>query len=150
MAGQSLDQTFKAIYSAIVDAQNTIEQHYLGEITQDYFDDKGFPKMVTIMLPNSNGRLEQTDIPAITLVPHNGMAINKVSIKMKVALGSNGDTKQSKAVTQDKPNKIKKFFTDLSNRNGTRMAEIEVVFNGKEPPEGLARIKDSLIKIIPN
>lgn len=150
MAGQSLDQTFKAIYSAIVDAQNTIEQHYLGEITKDYFDKKGFPKMVTVMLPNSNGRLEQVDIPAITLVPHNGLAIDKVSVKMKVSLGSDGETKNSNPVTQDKPNKIKKFFTDLSNRSDTRMAEIEVVFNGKEPPEGLARIKDSLVKMIPN
>jgi hypothetical protein len=78
------------------------------------------------------------------------MAINKVSVKMKVSLGSDGETKNSNPVTQDKPNKIKKFFTDLSNRSNTRMAEIEVVFNGKEPPEGLARIKDSLIKMIPN
>ena len=30
------------------------------------------------------------------------------------------------------------------------MAKIKVKFNGQDPPEGLARIKDSLIKIIPN
>ena len=96
--------------------------------------------------------MKTINIPLITLVPHNGMAIKEVEIEMKVALspGESEEVNKSK-VTKKKPSKIRSFFTDLSNRNKSReMAKIKVKFNGQDPPEGLARIKDSLIKIIPN
>ena len=37
----SLDNVFQGIYKSIVEAQNTIEQHYIGEIKEDYFDNDG-------------------------------------------------------------------------------------------------------------
>ena len=92
------------------------------------------------------------NIPVITLVPHNGMAIKEVEIDMKVAL-SPGESKEinKSDVTKKKPSRIRSFLTDLSNRNkGHEMAKIKVKFNGQDAPEGIARIKDSLIKIIPN
>ena len=39
--GNSLDNVFQGIYKSIVEAQNTIEQHYIGEIKEDYFDKDG-------------------------------------------------------------------------------------------------------------
>jgi len=151
--GNSLDSVFQGIYKSIVEAQNTIEQHYVGEIKEDYFDKDGNPYMVPVKLPNGqNGGMETINIPIITLVPHNGMAIKEVEIEMKVALspGESEEINKSEA-TKRKPSKIRKFFTDLSNRNkGHEMANIKVKFNGQDAPEGLARIKDSLVKIIPN
>ena len=149
----SLDNVFQGIYKSIVEAQNVIEQHYVGEIKEDYFDKNGNPHMMPIQLPaGQNGEVKTVNIPVITLVPHNGMAIKEVEIEMKVALspGESEEVNKSK-VTKKKPSKIRSFFTDLSNRNKSReMAKIKVKFNGQDPPEGLARIKDSLIKIIPN
>ena len=151
--GNSLDSVFQGIYKSIVEAQNTIEQHYVGEIKEDYYDNKGNPYTVPVQLPaGQNGEMKTISIPLITLVPHNGMAIKEVEIEMKVALspGESEEVNKSK-VTKKKPSKIRSFFTDLSNRNKSReMAKIKVKFNGQDPPEGLARIKDSLIKIIPN
>ena len=151
--GNSLDSVFQGIYKSIVEAQNTIEQHYVGEIKEDYFDNKGNPHTVPVQLPaGQNGEMKTINIPLITLVPHNGMAIKEVEIEMKVALspGESEEVNKSK-VTRKKPSKIRSFFTDLSNRNKSReMAKIKVKFNGQDPPEGLARIKDSLVKIIPN
>ena len=151
--GNSLDSVFQGIYKSIVEAQNTIEQHYVGEIKEDYFDNKGNPHTVPVQLPaGQNGEMKTINIPLITLVPHNGMAIKEVEIEMKVALspGESEEVNKSK-VTKKKPSKIRSFFTDLSNRNKSReMAKIKVKFNGQDPPEGLARIKDSLVKIIPN
>ena len=151
--GNSLDSVFQGIYKSIVEAQNTIEQHYVGEIKEDYFDNKGKPYTVPVQLPaGQNGEMKTINIPLITLVPHNGMAIKEVEIEMKVALspGESEEVNKSK-VTKKKSSKIRSFFTDLSNRNKSReMAKIKVKFNGQDPPEGLARIKDSLIKIIPN
>ena len=149
----SLDSVFQGIYKSIVEAQNTIEQHYVGEIKEDYFDKDGNPYMIPIQLPHGdNGQMKTINIPVITLVPHNGMAIKEVEIEMEVAL-SQGETEQINKgkITKKKPSRIHKFFTDLSKRNkGRDMAKIKVKFNGQDAPEGLARIKDSLIKIIPN
>ena len=149
----SLDSVFQGIYKSIVEAQNTIEQHYVGEIKEDYFDKDGNPYMIPIQLPHGdNGQMKTINIPVITLVPHNGMAIKEVEIEMEVAL-SQGETEQINKgkITKKKHITIHKFFTDLSKRNkGRDMAKIKVKFNGQDAPEGLARIKDSLVKIIPN
>ena len=151
--GDSLDSVFQGIYKSIVEAQNTIEQHYVGEVKEDYFDKNGKPYMIPVQLPNGdNGELKTINIPVITLVPHNGMSIKEVEIEMEVALsqGESEEINKSKT-TKKKPSKIHKFLTDLSRRTkGRDMAKIKVKFNGQDAPEGLARIKDSLIKIIPN
>ena len=136
----SLDDVFKIIYSSIVDASNEIEKHWVGEIKEDYFDKDGHPLTTPVMLPiGEGGNMKTVQIPLITLVPHHGMSISEVSIDLKVAL----------SLQDEKTNKFRKFITDLSGRN-KEMANITVKFKGEQPPEGLARIKDSLIKIIPN
>ena len=149
----SLDNVFQGIYKSIVEAQNTIEQHYIGEIKEDYFDKDGKPYMIEVQLPHgTGGEMKTINIPLITLVPHNGMAIKEVEIEMKVALSPGESEEINKSdVTKKKPSKIKRFLTDLSRRNkGQRMAKIKVKFHGQDAPEGIARIKDSLVKIIPN
>ena len=149
----SLDNVFQGIYKSIVEAQNTIEQHYIGEIKEDYFDKDGKPYMIEVQLPHgTGGELQTINIPVITLVPHNGMAIKEVEVEMEVALspGESEEINKSDA-THKKPSRIKRFITDLSRRNkGSKMAKIKVKFHGQDAPEGIARIKDSLVKIIPN
>ena len=142
-----LDDIFQSIYSSVVEAQNTIEQHYLGEITEDYFEEDGTPKMVVVKLPGQDGKLQEVPIPAITLVPHSGIAIDEVSVEMKVKLSSGENDKERKG---NKQGKLRKIITDFSNREGGKeLATISVKFKGREAPEGLARIKDNLIKFIP-
>ena len=149
----SLDNVFQGIYKSIVEAQNTVEQHTVGEIKKDYFDKDGKPYMIEVQLPHgTGGEMKTINIPLITLVPHNGMAIKEVEIEMEVAL-SEGELEEinNSDTTNKKPSRIKQFLTDLSRRNkGSKMAKIKVKFNGQETPEGIARIKDSLVKLIPN
>ena len=149
----SLENVFQGIYKSIVEAQNTVEQHTVGEIKKDYFDKDGNPYMIKVQLPHgTSGEMKDVNIPVVTLVPHNGMAIKEVEIEMEVAL-SEGETEElnNSDTTNKKPSRIKQFLTDLSRRNkGSKMAKIKVKFNGQETPEGIARIKDSLVKIIPN
>jgi hypothetical protein len=142
-----LDEIFQGIYSSVVEAQNAIEQHYLGEVTEDYFEADGSPKMILVKLPGKDGQLREVHIPAITLVPHYGLAIDEVSIEMKVKLSSSEEDKKRKG---NKQGKIRQIITDFSNREGGKeLATISIKFKGKDPPEGLARIKDNLIKFIP-
>ena len=143
----ALDDIFQSIYSSVVEAQNTIESHYLGEIVDDYFEKDGTPKVIIVKLPGQDGKLKDVHIPAISLVPHQGILIDEVEVEMKVKLSGSEEEKDSKG---QKQGKLKKIITDFSNREGGKeLATIRVKFKGKEPPEGLARIKDNLIKFIP-
>ena len=76
-----------------------------------------------------------------------GILIDEVEVEMKVKLSSGENDKKSKG---QKQGQLRKIITDFSNREGGKeLATIRVKFKGKEPPEGLARIKDNLIKFIP-
>ena len=143
----ALDDIFQSIYSSVVEAQNTIESHYLGEIVDDYFEKDGTPKVIIVKLPGQDGKLKDVHIPAISLVPHQGILIDEVEVEMKVKLSGSEEEKDSKG---QKQGKVKKIITDFSNREGGKeLATIRVKFRGEKPPEGLARIKDNLIKVIP-
>ena len=143
----ALDDIFQSIYSSVVEAQNTIESHYLGEIVDDYFEKDGTPKVIVVKLPGQDGKPKDVSIPAISLVPHQGILIDEVEVEMKVKLSGSEEEKDSKG---QKQGKLKKIITDFSNREGGKeLATIRVKFKGQQPPEGLARIKDNLIKLIP-
>ena len=143
----ALDDIFQSIYSSVVEAQNTIESHYLGEIVDDYFEKDGTPKVIIVKLPGQDGKLKDVHIPAISLVPHQGILIDEVEVEMKVKLSGSEEEKDSKG---QKQGKLKKIITDFSNREGGKeLGTIRVKFRGEDPPEGLARIKDNLIKVIP-
>ena len=143
----ALDDIFQSIYSSVVEAQNTIESHYLGEIVDDYFEKDGTPKVIIVKLPGQDGKLKDVHIPAISLVPHQGILIDEVEVEMKVKLSGSEEEKDIKG---QKQGKLKKIITDFSNREGGKeLATIRVKFRGEKPPEGLARIKDNLIKVIP-
>ncbi len=143
----ALDDIFQSIYSSVVEAQNTIESHYLGEIVEDYFEKDGSPKMIRVKMPGKEGKLQEIHVPAISLVPHQGILIDEVEVEMKVKLSGSEEEKDSKG---QKQGKLKKIITDFSNRDGGKeLATIRVKFKGSDPPEGLARIKDNLIKFIP-
>ena len=143
----ALADIFQSIYSSVVEAQNTIESHYLGEIVDDYFEKDGTPKVIIVKLPGQDGKLKDVHIPAISLVPHQGILIDEVEVEMKVKLSGSEEEKDSKG---QKQGKLKKIITDFSNREGGKeLATIRVKFRGDKPPEGLARIKDNLIKVIP-
>ena len=136
----ALDDIFQSIYSSVVEAQNTIESHYLGEIVDDYFEKDGTPKVIVVKLPGQDGKPKDVSIPAISLVPHQGILIDEVEVEMKVKLSGSEEEKDSKG---QKQGKLKKIITDFSNREGGKeLATIRVKFKGEQPPEGLARIKD--------
>ena len=98
----ALDDIFQSIYSSVVEAQNTIESHYLGEIVDDYFEKDGTPKVIIVKLPGQDGKLKDVHIPAISLVPHQGILIDEVEVEMKVKLSGSEEEKDSKGQKQGK------------------------------------------------
>ena len=54
----TLDSIFQGIYKSIVEAQHTIEHHYVGEVKEYYFDKNGKPINTPARISQLNGRIE--------------------------------------------------------------------------------------------
>ena len=120
-------------------------------VDYDYFWKDGQPKVMPCKLPGPDGKLKEYQIPLITLVPHQNLAIDTVQIEMQVRLSPHTDTKSMRTANTSKIGRIRKFFTDHSKSGGqSELANIKIKFRGKKPPEGIARIKDQMLKMIPS
>ena len=127
MAG-TVQNIFDSLYSAVVMAQKNVEGNHLNKLRQDYFEEDGSPKMVTMVLSD-----KKIEVPLFTLVSHNGLKISDVEIEFELAL----DHDEGEAVG------------DLGKMRDGRMATIKIKFSGTDKAEGLARIGDNLTKLIP-
>ena len=142
----SLDDLLKGVYGAVIDAQNLVEQHYIREINKDFFNEDGSPKTIMVQLPGPSGDLQKYPLPVATLVPNNFLAIDKLKIKTTVCITPHDDDD-----TKSGGSRIKRFFTDFGSKRseGNEPTTVEISFKGGNPPEGLARVKDKLIKLLP-
>lgn len=121
---------FQNLFDAVVAAQKAVEDDYIAELRRDYFDDEGHPKMLGMVL----GDGKKVDVPLFTLVPHNALKISEVKINFEVDLGH--DEKSG-------------VLGCLGKRRASKMAAVKIKFDGGETPEGLARLGDNLVKLIP-
>ena len=77
--------------------------------------------------------------------------IKELEMKFKVKLGEQLDTlsELTKSMKhEDEPVKAGGISIDMNNTNPDSMAEIKIIFEGGEAPEGVMRINDQLVKTI--
>ena len=144
--GNFLDHLTKGLYDAVVQAQALAENQHI-EALGKYLNKDGSPKCVEVLI---NG--EKVDVPLITLAPHSSIKIKELSMEMKVKMGSFGKRKSrlgggifckedAGAINADLGASI------LPKRN--QYASLKITFEGTDPPEGLVRLNNNLIKQIP-
>ena len=149
--GSFLDHLTKGLYDAVVQAQALAENQHI-EALGKFFDKKGKPLCMDIKIPGSNGEQQTINVPLITLSPQSSIKIKELSMEMKVKMGSFGKRKSRKgggifckedagAINADLGASI------LPKRN--QYATLKVTFEGTDPPEGLVRLNNNLIKQIP-
>tara|TARA_R100001443_G_scaffold43884_1_gene56879 strand:+ start:213 stop:593 length:381 start_codon:yes stop_codon:yes gene_type:complete len=117
---------FDSLYSAVVEAQKSVEDEYVKNIASKYFDGSK-PKTIKIEL---GGR--EVEIPLFSLVPHNALKISECEIDFEIDLNCEKEAKG--------------LFGKLRKK---KMANVRIKFSGCDQAEGLARIGDSLVKEIP-
>ena len=138
----SLDCLVESIYNSVIFAQRKVETEHLKRVMSTYFDDDGNALTFKVNLPSNNGEIESTDIPLITLAPNSHLSISELEMELKVDIGQFDD---------EKNNEERKLSAKVSGtRNKKNLAKIKIKMNGSDPPEGLARINDQLIKILPS
>ena len=149
--GSFLDHLTKGLYDAVVQAQALAENQHI-EALNKFFDKNGNPKCFDIKLPDGNGKKQKVSVPLVTLAPQSSIKIKELTMELKVKLSSFGKrksrlgggifrSKDAGAVCADLGASI------LPTRN--QYANLKITFEGSDPPEGLVRLNNNLIKQIP-
>ncbi len=148
----------------------TQNQHILA--MKDYFDEDGVPRMVKIQLPykpeegaqESEIRYRTVEIPAFSLVPQISLKMHKVNMDFDVKLvglsqeapnqtnASNGiisDSSSGRNLNLQKKNSQKLLTNVFAGTDDSNKVHVELEFISHEPPEGLMRINDMLIRLMP-
>ena len=149
--GSFLDHLTKGLYDAVVQAQSLAENQHI-EALNKFFDKDGNPLGLDIKIPDDKGQNQVVSVPLATLAPQSSIRIKELSMEMKVKMGSFGKRKSrlgggifckedAGAINADLGASI------LPKRN--QYATLKVTFEGTDPPEGLVRLNNNLIKQIP-
>lgn len=144
--GNFLDQLTKGLYDAVCQAQALADNQHIEALSK-YVNEDGTPKCMKIVIDGND-----VEVPLITLAPQSSIKIKELKMKLKVRLNKFGKRKSrlgggifckkdAGAIDADLGASI------LPTRNN--YADLEVTFEGSEPPEGLVRLNNNLIKQIP-
>ena len=138
---KTFNQLVKSLYRSTVLAQSKVEQlHYQNFIT-NYFDEDGKPNFITLTLPSNDGdgsHSVNVDVPLLTLSHSTHLNIKELEIEFEVELGHFEDIEDDE------------ISAKVSSVSGKNMAKIKLKLDAANPPEGIARIRQELIKILPS
>ena len=137
----SLDKLVQSIYNSVAFAQRKVETEHLGRVMSTYFDADGNAKTFKVKLPGNHGEVTETHVPLITLTNNAHLAIDELEMELAVNLSHFEDE------INNNNNKLSAQIT--GNRGQENLTKIKIKMKGKDTPEGLARVNDQLIKILP-
>ncbi len=159
---ESFDGLISSIQDAFLSVNRMAEQQHLDSI-REFFDEEGNPRTIAVKYPyfTEDGTPEYRDaeIPEMCLVPISSLKLNEVSVDFKVKLSAEISL-QDGAKRKDNegfqvcaaPEKKKKkmgFIPEYRQKSDDGYANITLKFTAEEPPEGIMRIRDEMIKILP-
>ena len=144
--GNFLDHLTKGLYDAVVQAQSLAENQHIEALSK-YVNEDGTPKCMKMVI---NG--ENVNVPLATLAPQSSIKIKELTMDLKVKINNFGKRKSKSgggifrrkdagAVSIDLGSSI------LSSKNN--YANLKITFEGTDPPEGVVRLNNNLIKQIP-
>ena len=144
--GNFLDHLTKGLYDAVVQAQALAENQHIESLSK-YLDEDGNPKCIDMTVSG-----HKVQVPLLTLAPHSSIKIKELTMELKVKLNNFGKRKSrlgggifhrkdAGAISADLGSSI---FPGKNN-----YANLKITFEGCDPPEGIVRINNNLIKQIP-
>lgn len=136
----SLDELVESIYNSVVFAQRKVETEHLTRVMSTYFDPDGTPKHFKVKLPNHDGKDQEVSVPLLTLAPHSHLSISELEMSFKVDMNH---------FSEDEEINNNKISAKISGGNGAKTAEVKIKLNNSDTPEGLAKINDHLMKLLP-
>ena len=149
--GGFLDHLTKALYDAVVQAQALAENQHI-ESLKKFFEKDGKPKSMEVKIPDGKGKEQLVNVPLVTLTPQGSIKIKELEMELKVKLSSFGKRKSRIGGGIFKNEDAGSICADLGSSilpHKSNYANLTITFEGSDPPEGLVRLNNNLIKQIP-
>ena len=148
-----LDELLGGLHDAVVSAQRLVEKQHIDMVDMYFDDETGQPLTMEMEIPSAHPdkKSEHLSVPLFTMAPISSIKIKELEMKFKVKLCEQLDTlsELTKSMKhEDEPVKAGGISIDMNNTNPDSMAEIKIIFEGGEAPEGVMRINDQLVKTI--
>jgi hypothetical protein len=137
-----LTSLLKAFQNAIMGAQEMMHEQHLNQIAE-YVDEEGNAQMVKVKVPDIGSKDSQwktIEVPKLVLCPPAALKIKKMKVRFKARM--NGMAAGGDKTDHD-------VELHIGGRFGkTTEADVTIEFEGTDPPEGMVRINDELVKAI--
>ena len=150
--GGFLDELLAGLNEAVINAQRIAEKQHIDMVDLYFDDETGEPITMDLKIPSVHPDKEHEllKVPLITMTPLSSVKIKELNMKFKVKLGKQVDTTSNltQQIGTDSTQTTGALSIDMDSVDTENMAEVEVKFEGTNPPEGIARINDHLIKTI--
>ena len=166
---ESFDGLISSIQEAFLSVNRMAENQHI-ESLEEFLDDDGSPKTVRVKYPffNDDGDVDYrfVDIPELCLVPISTLKLSEVSVDFKVKLSAEISLKRdeeedvregqlSQNAAPVRRMRLKRranrmgFIPGFRQKQDDSYANITLKFTAEEAPEGMLRIRDEMIKILP-
>ena len=144
--GNFLDHLTKGLYDAVVQAQALAENQHI-EAMSKYINEDGTPKCIDIVISG-----EKVSVPLATLAPQSSIKIKELTMELKVKLNNFGKRKSRFGGGIFRKEDAGAIGADLGSSilpSKNNYANLKITFEGTDPPEGIVRLNNNLIKQIP-
>ncbi len=158
--GFSLERLVHAITDSLIQAQSLVEKSHISNL-RSYFDETNKPLNFDIAIPS----LHETDqhvtyrVPAVSLVPHSSLAIKEAKVEMDIEIGEisqdmpTGNEYPTLAeIISGKEDPVRPRLSinpeggGVAKKNNGNVAKLTLELSSVEPPEGLVRMLNEIIK----
>ncbi len=157
---ESFDNLIGSIQEAFLSANELSEKQHL-RLLEEYFDEENKPTVINVQYPyfGESGQIEykSLDIPKLCLVPLSSLQVKEIDVEFKVKLA--GKIRLGRRQAPENANSLMNcesgeddklgYVPEYRKSKDGNYADITLKFRADEPPEGLMRIRDELIKILP-
>jgi len=137
---KTFNQLVKSLYRSTMMAQQKVEELHIQNFITKYFDEDGKPNFVSIELPtndNDGSTHVSVDVPLLTLAHQSYLNIKELEMEFEVELGHIEDIEDDN------------ISAKVNSVDGRNMAKVILKFNSEDPPEGIAKIRQELNKVLP-
>ena len=140
------DHFLKGLTDPYERARSLAENQHIESLSK-YVNKDGTPKCMKMVV---NG--ETINVPLATLAPQSSIKIKELKMKLKVKLSNFGKRESRFGGGIFRKKDAGAIEADLGSSilpGRSNYADLEITFEGTDPPEGLVRLNNNLIKQIP-
>jgi len=151
---QNFDELVAAIQKSFLQCSRLAERQHI-EMLSGFFDSENKPVSISLSMPqfDDDGKITYKDvsIPKLCLVPISSLKLDGIKVDFKVRLTGEVPLEEKAGENTGADKKEGSFLGYLPGgglkRNPEDFANITLQFSSQDPPEGILRIQDELIRV---